>query len=170
VRGPDGVSVDAIAAEAGVARGRLPPLRRPRRLLRAVLSEREAALQERLIRGERRRSGPAHRPLERLLAFGPAYLEFVAERRPCCCAESGGRRAVRRALPCCTPTFTSLLREARRRLDSDYSPTRCSQPRRRRSSCTTPRPRLIIARCASRGPGARGSPRGRLGGLARDAS
>ena len=117
---PDCVSVDAIAAEAGVGKGTVFRRFGDRvGLLRAVLSEREAALQERLIRGAPP-LGPGAPALERLLAFGPAYLEYVEENGDLLlAAEHGGRRNA-------APYFLlhthlhHLLREAAPGLDPDY--------------------------------------------------
>jgi AcrR family transcriptional regulator len=74
---PSTVSMDAVAAEAGVGKGTL--FRRfgdRASLARAVLSRSEAAFQEAIIRGEPP-LGPGAPPLERLIAFGGAYLEFL---------------------------------------------------------------------------------------------
>jgi len=75
--GPANVSMDAVAAEAGVGKGTL--FRRfgdRASLARAVLSEHETALQDGLIRGAPP-LGPDAPARERLLAFGRAYLEFL---------------------------------------------------------------------------------------------
>lgn len=77
--GLDCVSVDRIAAEAGVGKGTVFRRFGDRvGLIRALLSDREAAFQERLIRGAPP-VGPGAPAAERLLAFGPAYLAFVEE-------------------------------------------------------------------------------------------
>src|SRR3954454_21847628 len=71
------VSMDAVAAEAGVGKGTL--FRRfgdRASLARAVISEHECVLQDGLIRGEPP-LGPGAPARERLLAFGRAYLEFL---------------------------------------------------------------------------------------------
>jgi AcrR family transcriptional regulator len=71
------VSMDAVAAEAGVGKGTLFRRFGDRAgLARAVLSEYETKLQDGLIRGEPP-LGPGAPPRERLLAFGRAYLEFL---------------------------------------------------------------------------------------------
>jgi AcrR family transcriptional regulator len=71
------VSMDAVAAEAGVGKGTLFRRFGDRAgLARAVVSEHESKLQEALIRGEPP-LGPGAPARERLLAFGRAYLEFV---------------------------------------------------------------------------------------------
>jgi AcrR family transcriptional regulator len=75
--GPANVTMDAVAAEAGVGKGTL--FRRfgdRASLARAVLSEHEAQLQDAMIRGEPP-LGPGAPPLERLSAFGRAYLDFL---------------------------------------------------------------------------------------------
>ncbi len=77
--GPANVSMDAVAAEAGVGKGTL--FRRfgdRASLVRALLSEREAVFQERIIRGEPP-LGPGAPARERLIAFGAAYLAFLEE-------------------------------------------------------------------------------------------
>src|SRR3954470_243309 len=71
------VTMDAVAAEAGVGKGTL--FRRfgdRASLARAVVSEHETALQDAMIRGEPP-LGPGAPARERLLAFGRAYLEFL---------------------------------------------------------------------------------------------
>jgi AcrR family transcriptional regulator len=75
--GPANVTMDAVAAEAGVGKGTL--FRRfgdRASLARAVISEHEAKLQDAMIRGEPP-LGPGASPLERLNAFGRAYLDFL---------------------------------------------------------------------------------------------
>src|SRR5918998_1467431 len=75
--GPANVSMDAVAAEAGVGKGTL--FRRfgdRASLARALLSDTEAEFQERLIRGAPP-LGPGAPPLERLTAFGRAYIQFL---------------------------------------------------------------------------------------------
>src|SRR4051812_22264953 len=76
-RGVANVSMDAVAAEAGVGKGTLFRRFGDRPgLARAVVSEHESVLQDALIRGEPP-VGPGAPARERLLAFGRAYLEFV---------------------------------------------------------------------------------------------
>src|SRR4051794_5631371 len=75
--GAANVSMDQVAAAAGVGKGTL--FRRfgdRASLARAVLSEHEAPLQDRLIRGEPP-VGPGAPARERLVAFGRAYLDFL---------------------------------------------------------------------------------------------
>jgi AcrR family transcriptional regulator len=75
--GAGNVSMDAVAAAAGVGKGTL--FRRfgdRASLARAVISEDEAKLQDELIRGAPP-LGPGAPARERLEAFGRAYLEFL---------------------------------------------------------------------------------------------
>lgn len=72
--GADAVSLDRIAAEAGVGKGTV--FRRfgdKANLLRSLLSDREAAFQDDFIRGPGP-LGPGAPAAERLRAFGPALL------------------------------------------------------------------------------------------------
>jgi AcrR family transcriptional regulator len=75
--GPENVTMDAVAAAAGVGKGTL--FRRfgdRANLARAVISVHETELQDALLRGEPP-LGPGAPPLERLIAFGGAYLDFL---------------------------------------------------------------------------------------------
>jgi len=117
----DCLSVDRIAAAAGVGKGTVFRRFGDRTgLFRALLSEREAALQERLIRGDPP-LGPGAPALERLLAFGPAYLRFVEDNGDLLvAAEAGG--------PHLGPPYLflhthlhHLLQEAAPALDPDYA-------------------------------------------------
>jgi AcrR family transcriptional regulator len=75
--GPANVTMEAVAAEACVGKGTLFRRFGDRAgLARAVLSEQETTLQDQLIRGDPP-LGPGAPPLERLIAFGRAYLEFL---------------------------------------------------------------------------------------------
>jgi AcrR family transcriptional regulator len=74
---PATVSMDAVAAKAGVGKGTL--FRRfgdRASLARAIIGRHEIELQEGMIRGEPP-LGPGAPPLERLVAFGAAYLDFL---------------------------------------------------------------------------------------------
>jgi AcrR family transcriptional regulator len=74
---PACVTMDAVAAEAGVGKGTLFRRFGDRAgLARAVISEFESKLQDELIRGAPP-LGPGAPPLERLLAFGRAYVDFL---------------------------------------------------------------------------------------------
>jgi AcrR family transcriptional regulator len=75
--GAANVSMDQVAATAGVGKGTLFRRFGDRAgLARAVISQHEAALQDQLIRGAPP-LGPGAPARERLLAFGRAYLEFL---------------------------------------------------------------------------------------------
>ncbi len=75
---PDCVTMDAVAAEAGVGKGTLFRRFGDRAgLVRALVSETESRLQDEMIRGAAP-LGPGAPPLERLLAFGRAYIEFLS--------------------------------------------------------------------------------------------
>jgi AcrR family transcriptional regulator len=116
----DCVSVDRIAAEAGVGKGTVFRRFGDRvGLLRAVLSDREAAFQERLIRGEPP-LGPGAPALERLLAFGPAYLAFVVENGAILAAAQTGARQTDAPYVFLHTHLGHLLREAAPGLDPDY--------------------------------------------------
>ena len=74
---PSKVSMDAVAAEAGVGKGTLFRRFGDRAgLARAVLSRYETDFQDEIIRGAPP-LGPGAPPLERLIAFGGAYLDFL---------------------------------------------------------------------------------------------
>jgi AcrR family transcriptional regulator len=76
-RGAENVSMDAIALEAGVGKGTLFRAFGDRAgLAGAILHQYETGLQERLIRGAAP-LGPGAPPIERLTAFGAAYLGFL---------------------------------------------------------------------------------------------
>ena len=96
--GAANVSMDAVAAEAGVGKGTLFRRFGDRAgLARAVISEHEAKLQDALIRGEPP-LGPGAPPRERLLAFGRAYLEFLERHSDTLlAAEYGATPAIRQA-------------------------------------------------------------------------
>ena len=75
--GPSCVTMEAVAAEAGVGKGTV--FRRfgdRASLARAILGEHESGLQEGMIRGPAP-LGPGAPPRERLNAFGAAYLAFL---------------------------------------------------------------------------------------------
>lgn len=75
--GPGNVTMDAVAAEAGVGKGTLFRRFGDRAgLARAVFSEKEAEFQDELIRGAPP-LGPGAPPIERLVAFGRAYIDFL---------------------------------------------------------------------------------------------
>jgi len=90
-QGVDHVSMDAIACAAGVGKGTLFRRFGDRpSLVRALLEERETALQEGFIRGAPP-LGPGAPPADRLVAFGHALLDFTADSGGLLlAAESGG--------------------------------------------------------------------------------
>jgi AcrR family transcriptional regulator len=76
-RGPAHVSLDAVAAAAGVGKGTIFRAFGDRSgLLSEILSEDESVFQDALIRGEPP-LGPGAPPVERIAAFGVAYMEFL---------------------------------------------------------------------------------------------
>lgn len=76
-RGPEKVSMDQIATEAGVGKGTLFRAFGDRAgLAAAVLSEHEAAFQDDVLRGPAP-LGPGAPPIERIAAFGTAYMAFL---------------------------------------------------------------------------------------------
>ena len=77
--GPDCVSMDAVAAEAGVGKGTLFRGFGDRAgLVLALLTEQERRLQEDVIRGPAP-LGPGAPPVERLIAFGERLFEHWAQ-------------------------------------------------------------------------------------------
>lgn len=90
-RGVENVSMDAIAAEAGVGKGTLFRRFGDRAgLARALLEARESFLQDSFIRGEPP-LGPGAPAVERLAAFGEARMELLeASGDVILAAESGG--------------------------------------------------------------------------------
>jgi AcrR family transcriptional regulator len=91
--GPENVTMDAVAAAAGVGKGTL--FRRfgdRASLARAVISEYETKLQDALIRGEPP-LGPGAPPLERLNAFGQAYVAFLEQHAGLLMAAEGSYEA-----------------------------------------------------------------------------
>jgi AcrR family transcriptional regulator len=94
-QGAANVSMDAIAVAAGVGKGTLFRRFGDRAgLAGAVLGERETALQDRLIRGPAP-LGPGAPPIERLKAFGRAYLEFLDSHADLVFAAESGQPAAR---------------------------------------------------------------------------
>jgi AcrR family transcriptional regulator len=114
-QGVANVSMDAVAAEAGVGKGTLFRRFGDRPgLCRALLSERESALQDGLIRGPAP-LGPGAPPRERLVAFGRAYLEFLERNGEILIAAEDGAPGYRLANPVYAlyrTHVTLLLRQA----------------------------------------------------------
>jgi AcrR family transcriptional regulator len=93
-KGPDCVSMDAVAAAAGVGKGTLFRAFGDRAgLVLALLTEQERRLQEDLIRGPAP-LGPGAPPVERLIAFGERLFEHWARHGALiAAAESSGAAA-----------------------------------------------------------------------------
>jgi AcrR family transcriptional regulator len=76
-RGPQHVSMDLIAAEAGVGKGTIfRAFGDKSNLVGTILGEDETPLQDALIRGPAP-LGPGAPPLDRIVAFGEAYMDFL---------------------------------------------------------------------------------------------
>jgi AcrR family transcriptional regulator len=93
--GPSCVSMDAVAAEAGVGKGTLFRGFGDRAgLVLALLTEQERRLQEDVIRGPAP-LGPGAPPVERLVAFGERLLEHWAQHGALIAAAEAAGAAVR---------------------------------------------------------------------------
>lgn len=89
-RGANCVSMDEIAAAAGVGKGTLFRRFGSRAALAyAVIDESEIAFQEGFIRGEPP-LGPGAAPVERLIAFGEGRLDFLADHAEVLAAAEAG--------------------------------------------------------------------------------
>jgi AcrR family transcriptional regulator len=96
---PSTVTMDAVAAEAGVGKGTL--FRRfgdRASLARAVVSQYESELQNAMLRGEPP-LGPGAPPLERLIAFGEAYVAFLDRHGPLLNSAEGTHEAYLSSAP-----------------------------------------------------------------------
>lgn len=93
--GPDCVSMDAVAAEAGVGKGTLFRGFGDRAgLVLALLTEQERRLQEDVIRGPAP-LGPGAPPVERLIAFGERLFAHYAAHGPLIAAAEAAGATVR---------------------------------------------------------------------------
>lgn len=118
--GVDCVSVERIAAEAEVGKGTVFRRFGDRAgLLRTLLSDRGAAFQEELIRGAPP-LGPGAPARERLLAFGPAYLAYVAANAAVLAAAEGGSQPNAGPYVAYYTHVRYLISEAAPSLDADY--------------------------------------------------
>jgi AcrR family transcriptional regulator len=120
-RGAGCVSMDDIAEAAGVGKGTLFRRFGSRAALAlAVLSERESAFQEGFIRGEPP-LGPGAAPLERLIAFGEARMDLLADHAEVlAAAEVGLARFSSPPYGVYRLHMTLLLREASADCDAEY--------------------------------------------------
>jgi AcrR family transcriptional regulator len=121
---PSAVSMDAVAAAAGVGKGTVFRRFGDRAgLMRALLDEHEAAFQEGVIRGEAP-LGPGAPPLDRLSAFGRARFDLL-ERHGLmiAAAEASERGDARFDFPVYVfyrSHIAMLVREANPDCDADY--------------------------------------------------
>jgi AcrR family transcriptional regulator len=120
-RGASCVSMDEIADAAGVGKGTLFRRFGSRAALAlAVLSDRESRFQEQLIRGEPP-LGPGAPPAERLIAFGEARMDLLAEHAEVlAAAEAGPARLHSPPYAVYRLHMTLLLRAADPLSDADY--------------------------------------------------
>jgi AcrR family transcriptional regulator len=121
--GSDGVSMDAVAAAAGVGKGTLYRRFGDRAgLARAILDQRDREFQEQLIRGEPP-LGPGADPLERLVAFGSAVLAQIETHGDVLIAAEVGVPGTRFAGPVYAAYrmhVRALLTEIDSAIDGDY--------------------------------------------------
>lgn len=117
------VSMDAIAAAAGVGKGTLFRRFGDRAgLLRSLLDEEETAFQDSVIRGDPP-LGPGAPPAERLAAFGRARFAVLERHGKMVFAAEAGERGARFESPVYQfyrAHITSLVREADPSLDAEY--------------------------------------------------
>lgn len=122
-RGIDCVTMDAVAAEAGVGKGTLFRRFSDRSgLLRALLDERERTLQEGFIRGPAP-LGPGAPPRERLVAFGERLLDHIEIQGDLlAAAETGspGRRLRHSVYVAYRAHVALLLRQTSSSRDTEY--------------------------------------------------
>src|SRR5690242_17544710 len=92
--GPEGLTMEAVACEAGVGKGTL--FRRfgdRASLFHSLIDDRERAFQEAFIRGPAP-LGPGAPARERLTAFGHAMFELIDDHGPLLAASTPGKRAL----------------------------------------------------------------------------
>jgi AcrR family transcriptional regulator len=124
LHGVDGVSMEAIAREAGVGKGTLFRRFGDRAgLVHALLDSHERDFQERVLRGEPP-LGPGAPAVERLVAFGLGLLEQLETHGEILMAAESGQRWVRFNHPVYAfnrAHVTMLVREAAPGLDAGYA-------------------------------------------------
>jgi AcrR family transcriptional regulator len=120
-RDPGCVTMDAVAAEAGVGKGTLFRRFGDRAgLAQAVLSERARRFQDAIIRGPAP-LGPGAPPVDRLVAFGEQYLETHAQHLDLLLvAEWEGARMRSAPYAFWRTHVAMLVREADPELDDEY--------------------------------------------------
>jgi AcrR family transcriptional regulator len=121
---PQAVTMDAVAAAAGVGKGTLFRRFGDRAgLMRALLDEEEIAFQEKVIRGEPP-LGPGASPVDRLVAFGRTRLELLEPHAAMmAAAEASARGDVRFEHPVYVfyrSHIRMLVREAEPDCDAEY--------------------------------------------------
>src|SRR5436190_9703258 len=122
-RGVEQVSMDAIAAEAGVGKGTLFRRFGDRSgLVMALLDERTREFQDAMIRGEPP-LGPGAEPVERICAFGRGMLALLEQHGEMLLAAELGARWVRGeagVYALYRTHLAMLVREAAPELDDEY--------------------------------------------------
>ncbi len=92
--GVDKITMDALAERSGLGKGTVFRRFGTRAgIFMALLDAGERGFQARILSGPQP-LGPGAEPLDRLLAFGPARLEFLQENREIARAAMGGRATV----------------------------------------------------------------------------
>ena len=107
--GPEGLTMEAVACEAGVGKGTL--FRRfgdRASLFHALIDDRERAFQEAFIRGPAP-LGPGAPPAERLTAFGHAMFELIEDLGALLVESQPGTRVLRYGHPVYIAYRTHLL-------------------------------------------------------------
>ena len=120
--GPEQVSMEAVAAAAGVGKGTLFRAFGDRAsLVTAILGEDERRFQDAVIRGAPP-LGPGAPALERIVAFGSAYLEFLESHLELLLASElgAGQRYRKGPFVLYRAHLTMLVREAAPELDAGY--------------------------------------------------